>query len=56
MDADARDRLVANVADHVAKCKRPEVIERAIAYWRHIDASIGDRIDAAVDSRLGSRP
>jgi catalase len=56
MDADARDRLVANVAGHIAKCKRPDVVERAIAYWRHIDPSIGDRIEAAVDDHYASRP
>jgi catalase len=48
MDADARDRLVANVAGHIAKCKRPDVVDRVIAYWRHIDPSIGGRIEAAV--------
>jgi catalase len=48
MDDAARDRLVANVAGHAAKCKRPEVLERVFTYWRNIDKTTGDRIEAAV--------
>lgn len=51
MDDAARDRLVANVAGHVARCKRPEVIQRVFDYWRNIDQAIGDRIEAAVKPR-----
>jgi hypothetical protein len=34
-----------------AKCKRPEVIQRVFAYWRNIDTTIGDRIEAAAKPR-----
>ena len=48
MDQAARDRLVANVAGHAGKCKRPDVLERVFTYWRNIDKTIGDRIETAV--------
>jgi catalase len=51
MDADARDRLVANVAGHVGACKRPDIIERVFAYWRNIDTTIGDRIEETLDAQ-----
>ncbi len=44
MDDDARDRLVSNVAGHLADGVSDEVLARAFAYWRAIDKAIGDRI------------
>ena len=47
LDDDARDRLVDNVSGILAGLRRPEVLQRALEYWRNIDKAVGDRIDAA---------
>ncbi|HWH01272.1 MAG TPA: catalase [Pilimelia sp.] len=48
MDAAARDRLVANVAGALRAGVTAPVRERALAYWRAVDKTVGDRIAAAV--------
>ena len=50
MDDAARDRLVSNVAGHLAQDVTDEVLERAFAYWRNIDKDVGDRIAESVGS------
>ena len=52
MDDAARERLVSNVAGHLAKGVGEPVLGRALAYWRSIDEGTGDRIAAA----LGATP
>ncbi|WP_205347101.1 catalase [Pseudonocardia broussonetiae] len=47
LDDDERARLVDNVAGHLADGVSPEVLARALEYWRQIDKEIGDRIEAA---------
>ena len=47
MDDAARDRLVDNVSGLLAGLRRQEVLQRAFEYWRNIDKTVGDRIDAA---------
>ncbi len=47
MDDGQRERLVSNVAGALSSVKRPEVLDRAFEYWRNIDKTIGDRIEAA---------
>ncbi len=44
MDDAARDRLVSNVAGHLADGVSDEVLQRALEYWRRIDKAVGDRI------------
>ena len=44
MDDSQRDRLVSNVVGHLSEGVSPPVLERAVAYWRNIDKTIGDRI------------
>jgi len=44
MDEGQRDRLVSNVVGHLSQGVSPPVLERALAYWRSIDKTIGDRI------------
>ena len=44
MDAEERERLVANVVGHLSKGVTGPVLDRAFAYWRNIDKGIGDRI------------
>ena len=51
MDDAARDRLVANVAGHLKAGVSEPVLQRAFAYWRSIDAEIGNRIAKAVTGK-----
>ncbi|HEX5945430.1 MAG TPA: catalase [Acidimicrobiales bacterium] len=51
MDDGARDRLVSNVAGAAAGCQRQEVLDRVFQYWRNIDQTIGDRIEAAIKEK-----
>ena len=48
MDDDARDRLVSNVAGHLADGVSDPVLERAFEYWKNIDRTIGERIEQAL--------
>jgi catalase len=44
MDDASRDRLVSNVVGHLSDGVSPLVLERAVQYWRNIDAETGERI------------
>ncbi|MFI5864997.1 catalase [Streptomyces sp. NPDC051546] len=46
MDDAARERLVSNVAGHLADGVSKPVLERALQYWRSIDQGVGDKIAA----------
>lgn len=50
-DDAARDRLVETVSIALSSGLQPEVLARAFQYWRNIDASIGERIEAAVKAK-----
>ncbi len=47
MDGPARERLVETVSGAVSSIRRQEVLVRVFRYWRDIDQTIGDRIEAA---------
>jgi catalase len=47
MDDAARERFVDTVSDNLAKLQREEVLRRAFEYWRSVDKTIGDQIEAA---------
>ncbi|PAU76516.1 catalase [Halomonas salipaludis] len=49
MDDAQRERLVNNASGHLKDGVSPEVLERAIQYWRNIDQDIGERIAKAVN-------
>ena len=51
MDDAARDRLVETVSGLLAGLRRDEVRQRAFEYWRNIDKTLGDRIEAAASER-----
>ncbi|TCP57091.1 catalase [Tamaricihabitans halophyticus] len=51
MDDAARERLVSNVAGHLAGGVTEPVLKRAFDYWRNVDKDIGERIEKAVRSR-----
>ena len=44
MDEAARARLVANIVSHLGNGVSPEVLARAIAYWRNVDDDLGVRV------------
>src|ERR1700722_14196326 len=47
MDAAAPERFVDTVSDTLAKLRREEVLHRAFEYWRSVDKTVGDQIEAA---------
>jgi catalase len=51
MDNAARERLVDTVSGLLAGLRRQDVLERAFEYWRSIDKSVGDSIEAATPER-----
>ncbi|SHI59796.1 catalase [Wenxinia saemankumensis] len=53
MDAAQRERLVGNVAGHLADGVSEKVLLRAFDYWKKIDAAIGEKIEAKVREMLG---
>jgi catalase len=54
LDDDARERLVANVAGHLADGVSGDVLARAFQYWKSIDQEIGERIEQAVGATVGA--
>lgn len=59
MDDAARGRLVGNVVGHlVSGGVQGPILDRAVAYWRSIDKSVGDAIAAGVgvNGQTGANP
>jgi catalase len=48
LDDAARERLVSNVVGHLLDGVTEPVLQRAFAYWRNVDKSLGDRVEAGV--------
>ena len=48
MPEDAKQRLVANIADSLARVSRDDVVERSIAHFRAADLDYGARVETAV--------
>jgi len=48
LDDAARGRLVGNVVGHLLDGVSEPVLQRAFQYWRNVDKSLGDRIEAGV--------
>jgi catalase len=55
-DDGARDRLVAQVSGSLLGGLTPEVLERALDYWRNIDAEVGKRIEEKVRAGNAQEP
>jgi catalase len=47
MDQPQRDRLVDTVSGVLSGIRREEILQRAFQYWRNIDKTTGDRIEAS---------
>jgi catalase len=54
LDDDARDRLISNVAGHLADGVSDEVLARAIEYWKNIDQELGERIGETVGATVAA--
>src|SRR5579872_2914828 len=48
LDDAARERLVSNIAGHLLEGVTEPVLQRAFQYWRNVDKSLGDRVEAGV--------
>jgi catalase len=55
LDDAARERLVSNVVGHLLNGVTEPVLERAFQYWRNVDKSLGDRIEAGVRAKQGEQ-
>ena len=54
MNDEQRDRLVDTVSGALAAIHRVDILQRAFDYWRNIDKTIGDRIEAAAIEKRGA--
>lgn len=52
LDDPARERLVSNIAGHIKNGVEEPVLGRVFDYWRKVDNTLGERVEAAV---LGPR-
>ncbi|HLQ86381.1 MAG TPA: catalase, partial [Salinisphaeraceae bacterium] len=48
MDAQERERLVANVAGHLCGGVTEPVLQQAFQYWKNVDQALGERIEQDV--------
>ncbi|MEQ7874653.1 catalase [Sphingomonas sp. ASV193] len=55
MDDAQRERLVNNIAGHLADGVSEPILVRAFAYWRAIDQEIGDRVEKATRDLIGGK-
>ena|SRR5690554_6745691 len=51
-----RDKLVEQVAGSLLGGVRSPVLERALEYWKNIDADVGRRIEEKVRAGSASKP
>ncbi|MGZ4327266.1 MAG: catalase [Solirubrobacteraceae bacterium] len=54
LDDEARERLVSNIAGHLADGVSDKVLARAFEYWKNIDQDLGERIEHAVGATVGA--
>ena len=54
LDDDERDRLISNIAGHLADGVSEQVLARAIEYWKNVDEDLGERVEQAVGAAVGA--
>jgi catalase len=54
LDDEERDRLISNIAGHLADGVSEKVLARAIEYWKNIDEDLGERVEQAVGAAVGA--
>lgn len=55
MDDEQRERLVNNIAGHLADGVSEKVLVRAFEYWRNIDKETGDKVEKATRDLIGGK-
>ncbi len=55
LDGAARERLVSNVVGHLLNAVSEPVLQRAFQYWRNVDKSVGDKIEAGVRAKQAAK-
>jgi catalase len=55
LDDAARGRLVDNIVGHLLNGVSEPVLARAFDYWRHVDKSLGDRVEQGVRAKQGEK-
>ncbi len=54
LDDEERDRLISNIAGHLADGVSEKVLARAIEYWKNVDEDLGERVEQAVGAAVGA--
>ena len=54
LDDEERDRLISNIAGHLADGVSEKVLARAIEYWKNVDEDLGGRVEQAVGAAVGA--
>ena len=54
LDDDERDRLISNIAGHLADGVSDKVLARAIEYWKNVDDELGGQVEQAVGATVGA--
>jgi catalase len=55
LDDAARGRLVDNIVGHLLNGVTEPVLQRAFEYWRNVDKSLGDKIEAGVRAKQSEK-
>jgi len=55
VDDAARERLVKNIVGHLLNAVSEPILLRAFEYWRSVDKSLGDKIEAGVRAKADER-
>jgi catalase len=55
LDDAARERLINNIVGHLLNAVTEPVLERAFEYWRHVDRTLGDKVEAGVRAKQGEK-
>jgi len=56
LDDAARERLVDNIVGHVGQVTIEDIRNRAVQYWRNVDADLGARVAAGLGLTPGEEP
>jgi catalase len=48
LDDEARERLVSNISGHLLDGVSDKVLQRAFAYWKNVDQTLGEQVEQSV--------
>ena len=55
LDDAARERLADNIVGHLLNGVSEPILARAFDYWRNVDKTLGDKIEAGVRAKQGEK-